>query len=107
MMTKEEKAAILAKVKPGRKPVQPSEIPALRLACLQAALAAVATHDGRMTGAYRDIEALIAADPEYQRQQAELRERERRARQDRPDTRSGYNGPYTGADAPRGNWTGD
>lgn len=53
------------------RPVPDSEIPALRLACLQAALAAVTNDAGRMTGVYRDIRRIIEADPEFRRQLAE------------------------------------
>jgi hypothetical protein len=53
--------------------VPDSEIPALRLACLKAALAAVCNDAGRMTGVYRDITRMIENDPEFRRQLAERR----------------------------------
>ena len=79
-----------------RRPVKDEEIPALRLACLQAALAAVATDAGRMTGVHRDISRLIRDDPEFRRRLAE-----------RIPAGPTESGPYRGCDAPRGNWTGD
>jgi hypothetical protein len=56
-----------------RERIPDTEIPALRLACLEAALAAVTNDAGRMTGVYRDIMRLIEADPEFRRRSAELR----------------------------------
>jgi hypothetical protein len=90
MLTK-ERIAELAK-QPPRKPVQPSEIPAIRRACLEKALAAVANHDGRMTGVYRDIERLIKADEDeaFRQRLAETK------REDKPYQGGDFNEPRYG-----------
>jgi hypothetical protein len=59
-----------------RRPVPDVEIPALRLACLRAALAAVSNDAGRMTGVHRDISRMIQDDPEFRRQRAEWQRRQ-------------------------------